>query len=129
MKIYLAGPMRGKPYFNRSMFKAWTEMLRHEGHEVFSPLEEDIKRHGTRFTEENPAGSEEQAAQRFGFSIRDALGHDLAWICRHADAVALLPGWDKSKGATAEKATAEALGLELIYLGEPWDAPHGDVYE
>jgi hypothetical protein len=39
----------------------------------------------------------------------------LAWICKEADAVYLLKGWEKSKGALAEKATAEALGLEVMY--------------
>jgi hypothetical protein len=53
---------------------------------------------------------------RKGFSLRRALGDDLAWICAEADAVALLPGWKDSKGATAERATAIALGLHVIEL-------------
>lgn len=48
--------------------------------------------------------------------MRVALGVDLGWICAEADAVALLPGWERSKGATAERAAAVALGLEIIEL-------------
>ena len=51
-----------------------------------------------------------------GFSLRDALAADLHWICTQADAVALLPGWETSLGATAEAATARALGLPVIDL-------------
>ena len=36
---------------------------------------------------------------------------DTAWICLHADAIALLPNWPKSKGAVAEKALADAIGI------------------
>lgn len=46
---------------------------------------------------------------------RARVAEDLAWICRHADAVYLLKGWEGSKGERAEKAAAEALGLMVIY--------------
>lgn len=49
-----------------------------------------------------------------GFDLREALGWDLAWIAEHADAVAVLPGWEDSKGAKAEVATAHALGIPVI---------------
>ena len=58
----------------------------------------------------------QQAAAQHGFNLREALGVDLAWICTHADGIALLPGWRNSKGATAEHAAAVALGLEVIEL-------------
>lgn len=35
-----------------------------------------------------------------------------------AEAVALLPGWADSRGARAELALAEALGLQTIFLQE-----------
>lgn len=46
-----------------------------------------------------------EAAEAQGFSLRRALGDDLEWICKEADAVYLLKGWSSSKGALAEKAS------------------------
>ena len=118
MKIYLAGPMRGYPQFNFPAFKHYATILRAQGHEVFSPAEKDEEVHGADFAKGNETGSEEAAADTHGFSRRRALGDDMEWICKHADAVALMPGWGASKGATAERAVALALGLQVITLGE-----------
>ena len=116
MKVYLAGPMRGLPRFNFPAFHKAARRLRKQGYDVFSPAERDIERHGKDISRRNPTGDELLAEKKFGFSIRDAMGDDMAWICKHADAVALLPGWKKSKGAKAERALAEALGLEIFYV-------------
>lgn len=116
MKIYLAGPMRGIPEFNFPAFYAAARVLRSEGHFVFSPAEKDNDRHGTDISKGNVNGDEEVAAKEHGFNLREALGVDLAFICSTADAIAMLPGWERSKGANAEKAAAEALGLRVIFL-------------
>lgn len=118
LNIYLAGPMRlsGIPEFNFPAFHEATTRLRAEGHLVFNPAERDNKHHGTDISKGNATGDEAIAAAEYGFSLRDALGHDTAWICQHADAVYLLPGWQKSKGATAERALGVALGLEIVEL-------------
>lgn len=116
MKYYLAGPMRGIPEFNFPAFKAAATNLRIMGHEVFNPAEADEKRHGTNIGAGNLTGSEDEAAKVHGFNLREALGEDLAWICKEADGIVLLPGWRNSKGATAEHATAIALGLEVVEL-------------
>ena len=65
----------------------------------------------------NPADNDREMEKRDEpINIRTCLGHDLAWICKDALAIALLPGWRNSKGATAEHATAVALGLKVIEL-------------
>ena len=115
-KVYVAGPMRGIPEFNFPAFNAATEALRKLGCTVFNPAERDNEAHGTDISKGNARGCEEQATKDHGFNLRDALGDDLAFICKHADAVALLPGWLYSKGAKAERATADALGLIIIEL-------------
>lgn len=116
MKVYLAGPMRGIPEFNFPAFHAAAADLRAVGHFVFSPAEKDNERHGVDISKGNAAGCENLATQEHGFNLREALGADLAWICAEADAVALLPGWQSSKGANAERAAAITLGLEIIEL-------------
>lgn len=115
-KVYVAGPMRGIPEFNFPAFNAAAAALRQIGCEVFNPAEKDNERHGTDISKGNATGDEAIASAQHGFNLREALGMDLAWICAEADAVALLPGWENSKGANAEKATAEALGLQVVFL-------------
>ena len=94
MRVYLAGAMSGIHRLNRPRFDREAAILRSEGHEVFNPHE--------ACPEDTP--------------YREAMAIDLDWICRHADAVALLPGWSGSKGATAEREVAIALGLQIMYL-------------
>lgn len=120
MKIYVAGPMRNKPEFNFPAFHAASKRLRAAGHKVFSPAERDEEVHGTDFSK-GTDGTIESIANT-GFSLRRSLGDDLDWICKHADGVYLLEGWENSKGALAEKATAEALGLEVMY-----EIPSNDI--
>lgn len=114
MRIYLAGPMTGIPHFNYPAFNAAAATLRADGHHVFSPAEHDTEMHGKDIS--NPTGCAETAAREHGFSRRDALKADLAWICDNADAIALLPGWEQSTGARAERALAHALNLTVIEL-------------
>jgi hypothetical protein len=108
--------MRGIPEFNFPAFHEATAVLRAKGHTVFNPAERDNERHGTDISKGNTTGDETIAAAEHGFSLREALGEDLAWICAHADAIALLPGWRDSKGAQAELAVAKALGLRFLSI-------------
>lgn len=111
VKVYLAGPMRGYPEFNVPAFITAAKILRTAGHEVWSPIEHDM-RNGIDFTGSD--GDLEAFSQATGFNLRTALAADLNWICLEADAMARLPGWEKSLGATAEVATAQALGLHIF---------------
>lgn len=118
LKVYLAGPMRGYPEFNFPAFHEAAAVLRNAfGFEVFSPAEKDEEVHGEEFSKQFKTGSLE-AAESTGFSLRRALGDDLEWICKQAEGIVLLPGWEKSKGALAEKATAEALGLKIMFYND-----------
>jgi hypothetical protein len=114
MKIYLAGPMRGIPNFNFPAFDAAAAKLRDQGHTVFNPADNDRAIYGDTFL--NATGCDKQADAEHGVSRRRLLGDDLAWICAEADGIALLPGWRGSLGATAEHATAVALGLWVMEL-------------
>ena len=115
-KVYLAGPMRGIPEFNFPAFFAAAEGLRAAGNVVFNPAERDNQRHGTDVSKGNATGDLVQLNAEHGFDLRIALHEDLSFICLEADAIAMLPGWKNSKGATAERATAVALGLDVMQI-------------
>lgn len=124
MKIYLAGPMRGYPNFNFAAFDFAAAKLRAEGHEVFSPAERDRAAYGVEI-ENNPTGDESKVTNP-ACTINDCMLADTDWICRQADIVALLPGWEKSSGANAELALGKALGLSYIVLGKAFLAPEAN---
>lgn len=112
MRVYVAGPMTGLPGFNFDAFHRAEALLVVHGYEVFNPARKDLEKGF------NPAGlTGHENLTDLGFDLREALGMDTAWICEHAEAVYMLPGWAGSKGATAERALALALGLEV------WGAP------
>jgi hypothetical protein len=112
MRAYLAGPMRNIPAFNHPAFDAGAKRLRDAGHEVFSPAEHD-RSIGLDTT--GMQGTDEEMDAMPG-GLRGLLGADLAWICAHAEAVVLLPGWRASSGASAEAAVGHALALVVEEL-------------
>lgn len=109
-KIYLAGPMSGYPEYNFPAFFSYQGYLEEAGFEVFNPAENDLNNFGSLENVEAAYKEDADAA------LRKCLGEDLAWICAEADAIAMMPGWERSYGAKAEHATAVALKLQIIYL-------------
>lgn len=89
MRVYLAGPMTGRPEFNYPAFRAAALKWRAEGHDVLDPSQKFGGRTDLPY-EVYIKGS-----------ILDVLV---------SDAIALLPGWEDSKGASLENAIATALG-------------------
>jgi Domain of unknown function (DUF4406) len=104
--------MRNLPNFNFPAFADASAKLRALGYEVFSPAERDENKHNPRMFK--GSGDINAIEGKGGFSLREVLGADLDWIARNADAVVLLPGWDKSMGAKAERALCEALGPAAV---------------
>lgn len=118
MRVYLAGPMSNIPHFNVPAFLRAGEKLEAEGHTVFNPAVVDIERVGWEFYHQCPKGSHDEldALGITKLNYRDCLRLDLNWIIDHAEAIALLPGWERSKGVAAEIALARALGIQEIVL-------------
>lgn len=105
MRIYLAGPMSGKPDFNFPAFDVAAKMLRTAGHEVFNPADADREKWG-----ENVEVIGRKA------TYAECMRLDLNWIIDHAEGIALLPDWDQSKGAQSEYWLAMCLGLTQFHL-------------
>ena len=113
-KIYIAGPMRGIRDFNFPAFHQAAKELCLRGYEVFDPAQRDKDTHGEDVFQSETGDLNDLVD--FNFSHRDAMKADTTWICDEADAIAMLPGWEKSSGAFAEWALARCLGLEIVYL-------------
>lgn len=94
MRIYIAGPCTGLPLMNYPAFHAEAARLRDMG-----------------FVVENPAeGPELPTWEAY---MRRALRQMLT-----CDLVALLPGWEASRGATIERQTALACGLAVCLASD-----------
>jgi nucleoside 2-deoxyribosyltransferase len=93
-RIYLAGPMSGLPEENYPAFNAEAARLRAIGFHVENPAE-------------NPAQDSWQAYMRQ--AVRQMM------TC---DAVALLPGWENSRGALIENGLAVGLGIPVRKCAE-----------
>lgn len=95
--IYLSGPMKGYPESNYPLFNRVAAELRAEGHRVYNPAEFSYCRVA------HPV-----------FPMRVAFAEYASFICKEADTIVLLPGWEKSLGVSAELALAKNCGLDVI---------------
>lgn len=93
-RLYVAGPMSGLPDLNFPAFHAAAAKLRASGYDVVNPAEINV---------DPSAGWVE------------CLRKDIAQLVT-CDGIALLPGWEKSKGAALECHIATALQMKVIYV-------------
>ena len=106
MKVYLAGPMTGKPDWNFPLFNEVAGKLRAKGHTVFNPSEND-----------------EKLMLKLGITSRGDIPKakfmelDLDYIVKDAEWMVVLPGWEKSAGASAEYMVARWKGIQIFM----WD--------
>lgn len=99
MKVFISGKMTGlteEEY--RAKFGKAAEKLLAEGYEVFNPATPEWN---------DPMHDE-------GLSYGEMLILDFKKI-QECDALYMLSNWQDSKGATAERAFADAIGLEIMY--------------
>jgi hypothetical protein len=103
MKVYLSGPMRGLPDWNRKEFVKARESLTLKGFHVLCPSE--LSR--AMGYHDGTAGGEDRA------HLLHVIQSDMACLYA-ADAIALLPGWERSVGCTVEIAMAQFLSLKVL---------------
>jgi hypothetical protein len=113
MKLYIAGPMTGIPQFNFPAFAEAASALRALGFEVVSPAEEDPPEvQAASWASVDGALSGGLIANH---SWGDLLARDVKLIADEGiDGIALLPGWEKSRGAKLEAFVAVLCNLILF---------------
>lgn len=120
-KVYIAGPMESVGgNWNENLFDDVTERLRKAGCFVFSPAEHARKSFGSI---QNMQAMEKVAR---GAARRSLFVGELTFIIEEADFVLMLPGWEKSPGASAEHAVALAVGKEIRLAPDIIIPGHGD---
>lgn len=97
MRVYVAGPMAGFPEHNFPLFREVTERLRKKGFHVVSPVEI----------------GESWVGSAIGYPPQAYLIEDIKELLT-CDAIAVLPGWHDSCGATCEVVIARTLGFLLL---------------
>lgn len=108
-KIYIAGPMTGKPEFNYPVFFAAEEYLRSHGALVMNP-----------------------AILPKGFEHHEYMQIAIPML-QTCEVVAFLPGWQQSKGARMEFTKAHhgqkiLLQLDVDHVaGKPWVKAHAPL--
>jgi hypothetical protein len=108
--IYIAGPMRGICLYNFPAFDDAAEQGRKLGHAVVSPADLD---RNAGFDPNTLPPDWDWSTLPDNFDLVKTAGRDISAILL-CNAIALLPGWERSKGALAEKAVAEWLGLDIL---------------
>lgn len=90
-RIYLSGPMTGKPEFNFPAFDREAARIRELGYQVVNPAEinRDTK-----------------------LSWHACMRADIKALC-DCDVLALMPGWEMSQGAHLELHLAHRLGMQI----------------
>ncbi|NJJ56656.1 DUF4406 domain-containing protein [Pseudomonas grimontii] len=91
-RVYVAGPMTGITDFNYPAFNAVADQLRDMGYEVENPADHGVVE---------------------GAQWADYMAYDLTrlGLC---GVIALLPGWENSKGAQLEVLIARHLGMTVV---------------
>lgn len=93
-RLYIAGPMSGHHDLNFPAFHREAAHYRAMGYEVVNPAEINA----------DPSAE-----------WLDCMRSDIKQLV-DCDAIAMLPGWERSKGASLEHHIANGLGMQVIYI-------------
>jgi hypothetical protein len=107
VRVYISGPMRGLPDYNYPVFHAVAEEIAKNGVDGGGYPHED--------TPLNPAANYGGDTSR---DITEYMQQDLHQVLS-ADALVLLPGWERSEGAQLEIRVASAVGKRFFLALPP----------
>jgi hypothetical protein len=113
LTVYVAGPMRGYPFYNFPAFDAAKQMLERLGMRVVSPADHD------RELGFNPTADMDVSKhpEKNVLDIGEVLLWDLQQV-KECDMLFMLNGWDKSQGARLEHDLGRALGKDFMFETE-----------
>lgn len=121
--VYVAGPMTGHPSFNIPAFDAMAGRLRRLGFNAISPAELDDPE--TRAISMASPNGDIATLETHGQTWGDFLARDVKLLTDGAesdfgyltevDAIVVLPGWEKSRGARLETFVANGLHGKPVY--------------
>lgn len=113
-RVYLAGPMTGIPQMNFPRFDEAAADLRSRGYEVVSPAELDSpasRAAALAAMDGDLSGYSSQTGESWG----DLLARDVKLIADEGiQAIVVLEGWEKSRGARLETFVARLCGIPVI---------------
>lgn len=107
---YLAGPMRGYPMFNFPLFLMAGRILTARGLTILSPAEKDME---AGFDPSRPIEGQK-------FDIHASFRWDFDAVVK-SDGIILLPGWENSTGAKAERVVAQLCGRPAYELDKDFN--------
>lgn len=124
---YVGGPMTNLPGFNFDSFDSLSAFLRDvQGWVVHNPHEHDQEEFpGIDAAEATKIGDVVGIAVEVGFDFKAAMSWDLARVAE-SDHMVLLPGWETSTGAKAERFVAEMTGSRIWLAHKSEHRPLGD---
>ena len=100
MRVYIAGPMRGVEDFNRPAFDDAETLLRDLGHEVVNPCRLAAILRDKEVTLDH---------------LKEITVRDIAALYT-CDRIAMLPGWEGSRGASLERQAARYVSIPAIKI-------------
>lgn len=121
--VYIAGPMTGLPQFNYPAFIALAASLRGAGYRVQSPAEMDDPETAAAAMR-SPDGAPGSGSAN-GETWGDFLARDVKLLADDGiEAIVVLPGWERSRGARLETFVGVAMCGMKVYT---WDATYEEL--
>lgn len=116
-RAYLSGPMTGVKDLNFPLFDYVTIRLSSAGYDVFNPANYTRRVFGKKLIDQPSRAIR-----------RKMLAYELNWISLHADIIFMLPDWQNSSGACAERQAAVACEIPVREVPPNWlpDEYHGN---
>jgi hypothetical protein len=120
MRVYIAGPMTGFENYNLAAFREAQARWIMMGWDAITPFEANDRAWRRHY--DNPFVPGVDKCDYGDPLLNEMFAEDLLEVCTR-DAIALLPGWEKSKGTSRELAVA-------LLLGKPiYDAMSGNLLQ